>query len=101
MISWRNPRNEARDVGLNDYLERGLLEALTQVRRIAGGTPVHAAGYCLGGTLLTIGAAEDAREARSGSPALKTMTLFAAQTDFGEPGELGLFIDASQLAYLN
>jgi poly[(R)-3-hydroxyalkanoate] polymerase subunit PhaC len=101
MISWRNPRNEARDDGLNDYLEGGLFEALAQVRRITGGTPVHAAGYCLGGTLLTIGAAAHAREARAGSSVLKTMTLFAAQTDFGEPGELGLFIDASQLAYLD
>lgn len=101
MISWRNPRGEARDVGLTDYLELGLSEALAQVYRITGGAPVHAAGYCLGGTLLAIGAAARARKAQSGSPALKTITLFAAQTDFGEPGELGLFIDSSKLAYLD
>jgi hypothetical protein len=29
------------------------------------------------------------------------MTLLAAQTDFSEPGELGLFIDASELAALD
>jgi polyhydroxyalkanoate synthase len=101
MISWRNPRREARDVGLNDYLKLGLFDALAQVRRITGDAPVHAAGYCLGGTLLAIGAAARAREIRSGAAELKTVTLFAAQTDFCEPGELGLFVDASKLAYLD
>lgn len=101
LISWKNPHEEARDLGMNDYLELGLLDALAQVRRILGGIPVHAAGYCLGGTLLAIGAAALGRDLESTSPAFKTITLFAAQTDFSEPGELGLFIDASELAYLD
>ena len=100
MISWRNPHGEARDLGLNDYLEMGLFDALAQVRRITD-APVHAAGYCLGGTLLTIGAAAHARAHRKGLPELKTITLLAAQTDFSEPGELGLFVDSSRLAYLD
>jgi polyhydroxyalkanoate synthase subunit PhaC len=101
MISWRNPGAEARDVGLNDYLHLGLFDALAQVRHITDRTPMHVAGYCLGGTLLAIGAATLARESRSGLTDLQTITLFAAQTDFGEPGELGLFIDSSELAYLD
>lgn len=101
MISWKNPREEARDIGLNDYLQQGLFDALAEVRRIAGTMPIHAAGYCLGGTLLAIGAAALGRDTQSESTALKTITLFAAQTDFSEPGELGLFIDASELAYLD
>ncbi|MGX0939616.1 poly[(R)-3-hydroxyalkanoate] polymerase subunit PhaC [Cupriavidus metallidurans] len=101
MISWKNPREEARDIGLNDYLQQGLFDALAEVRRIAGTMPIHAAGYCLGGTLLAIGAAALGRDPQPESTALKTITLFAAQTDFSEPGELGLFIDASELAYLD
>ena len=101
MISWKNPREEARGVGLNDYLQLGLFDAFAQVRRITGTAPVHAAGYCLGGTLLAIGAAALGRDSQPQSVPLETVTLFAAQTDFSEPGELGLFIDSSELAYLD
>ncbi|AKM28911.1 poly-beta-hydroxybutyrate polymerase [Pandoraea faecigallinarum] len=103
MMSWHNPGPEARDRGLEDYLESGLLTALREVQRLSDNAPVHACGYCLGGTLLAIGAATLARREdrrRDDANVLASVTLLAAQTDFSEPGELGLFIDASQVAYL-
>lgn len=100
MISWRNPGSDGRDLGLDDYLEDGLFVALARVREITANAPIHVAGYCLGGTLVAIGGAALGREGEGKDAELKTATLFAAQTDFGEPGELGLFIDASELAYL-
>ena len=97
MISWRNPGPKERDLGLDDYLRLGVLEALKAVQAIVPARRVNAVGYCLGGTLLSIASAYLAQQ---GSDALNSVTLFAAQTDFTEAGELTLFIDDSQLSFL-
>jgi len=97
MISWHNPTAADRDLGLNDYLRLGILDALKAIQTIVPERKVNAVGYCLGGTLLSIAAAYLARENDS---ILDSITLLAAQTDFTEAGELTLFIDDSQLNYL-
>ena len=118
MISWRNPDASDRDLGMQDYLQMGVMEAMAAVKSRTGAPRIHGLGYCLGGTFLSIvaaalgrGDAQSQRQVRGQNPRrrhedvagldnlpeLATVTLLAASTDFSEPGELGVFIDDDQL----
>jgi hypothetical protein len=70
--------------------------AADAIGRIVPGARIHATGYCLGG-----------RCSRSPPPRSAATAVAAAnpdaaraQTDFSAPGELGLFTDESQVAFL-
>ena len=97
MVSWMNPDEMDRDIGMDDYLQKGFRAALDAVTNIVPKRKVQAVGYCIGGTLLAIGAAALARDK---DERIASVTMFAAQTDFSEPGELAFFINPSQLAML-
>ncbi|MBE0547497.1 MAG: alpha/beta fold hydrolase [Rubrivivax sp.] len=118
MMSWRNPDAGDRHLGMQDYLQLGVLDAMAAVKENTGAPRIHALGYCLGGTFLAIVAAMVGRRQRHAGggaaprrrsedairpdslPALASVTLLAAQTDFSEPGELGVFIDEDQIKSL-
>jgi polyhydroxyalkanoate synthase len=96
MMSWLNPGPAERDVGLDDY-RRAVMTAVDAVSSAVEGAPIHLTGYCLGGTIASIAAATMARD---GDRRLASLTLLAAQTDFSEAGELMLFVDESQITFL-
>ena len=112
MISWRNPDASDRDLGMDDYLQSGVMEAMQQTSSLCASPSIHTMGYCLGGTFLAIvaallGSKEFAKVHAKGRaakeaimPKLASVTLLAAQTDFSEAGELGIFIDDDQLKTL-
>src|SRR5271166_196951 len=97
MVSWKNPTATDANLGLDDYLKLGIRDAVEAVARIVPRQRIHAVGYCIGGTLLSIAAAAVGAE---GDQRLASLTLLAAQQDFSEPGELSLFISPSQLDML-
>lgn len=96
-ISWHNPTSQDRALTMDDYRTLGIDAALDAVATITGQDQVHGLGYCLGGTLLSIAAATQERERQ---PRFKTLGQLAAQIDFSQAGELMLFIDQSQVTFL-
>jgi polyhydroxyalkanoate synthase len=97
MVSWKNPAVDDRELSMDDYLSLGVLAAVDAIGAVVPKRRINAVGYCIGGTLLSIAAAYLAGR---DDDRLMTITLFAAQTDFSEPGELSVFISPAQLAML-
>jgi polyhydroxyalkanoate synthase len=97
MISWVNPDEHLARKSFEDYLNDGLLAALEAVEQATGEPKVNIIGYCLGGTLLAAGLAYMAAKKID---RIASATFFTTMIDFGEPGELGVFIDEEQLAGL-
>ncbi|MEF8731559.1 MAG: alpha/beta fold hydrolase [Candidatus Accumulibacter meliphilus] len=97
MVSWLNPGPEHRNLGMEDYRKHGTLAAVEVISEMQPGRKIHAAGYCLGGILLTITAAAMARD---GDHRLASVTLFTTMTDFTEVGEINVFMDASEVTLL-
>lgn len=97
MVSWKNPDADDRDLGMEDYRESGVMAALDAALAITQAPKLHAVGYCLGGTLLSIAAAAMGRD---GDARLATVTVLAAQVDFTQAGPLRLFINDSEVTLI-
>jgi polyhydroxyalkanoate synthase len=97
IISWKNPEKEDKHVSFEDYVKLGVMDAVDAVSAICPRQKIHGVGYCIGGTLLSIVAAGMARDDDN---RLQSISLFAAQTDFSEAGEITRFISPSQLSFL-
>ena len=57
MVSWKNPTAADRGLGMDDYLRLGVRASVEAVSAIVPRRKIHAVGYCIGGTLLSIAAA--------------------------------------------
>ena len=97
MISWKNPTSVDRDMSMETYRADGVMAAIDTISQILPERKIHSVGYCLGGTMLEIAAATMGRD---GDERLASISLFAAQGDFTEAGELLLFINHSQVNLL-
>ena len=98
MISWKNPEPEDRDLGMDDYRTLGVMAALDACRRSS--RDAAGARSRLLPRRHAACRSPPPRMARDGDERLKSITLLAAQTDFTEAGELMLFINESQVSFL-
>jgi len=98
VVSWVNPDESLAHKEFDDYLTEGVVAALDAVEAATGEHEVHGLGYCIGGTLIGVALGY---LAGIGDQRLKTATMFTAQVDFSEPGDLAVFIDEKQLDNLD
>ena len=96
-ISYRNPDASMRDLGFEDYLMQGPLDAVRVVKEITGSPKVNTLSVCLGGTLTAIGLAHNAA---IGDDSIKSATFLNTHTDFSTQGTLGVFTDEATIAGL-
>ncbi len=97
VVSWVNPDGRLADKTFEDYMAEGPLAALDAIERATGERQANVIGYCLGGTLL---ACTLAYMAAVGDDRVASATYFASMVDFAEAGELSVFIDEEQIAFL-
>ncbi len=90
MVSWRNVPEDMGHITWDQYLEDGVIKAIEVAREICGVEQANVLGFCVGGTLL--GAALAVLDARRHNPAAN-VTLLATMLDFGDTGELSVFVD--------
>ena len=93
-ISWVNPDARLAHKTFEDYMREGPLAALDAVKEATGEDKVHAVGYCVGGTMLTVALAA---MAAWHDERIVSATLFASQVDFTNAGDLKVFVDEEQV----
>ena len=90
MVSWVNPDETYRDVGMEHYIEEGFLAAIREVKAITGEEQVNAIGYCIAGTTLSMTLA---LMKHRGDKSVKSATFFTTLTDFSDRGEFVPFLE--------
>jgi polyhydroxyalkanoate synthase subunit PhaC len=90
LISWKNPDASMDEIGIEDYMDLGPLEASDVVRAITGSPTVNAMGYCIGGTLLTMTLAVLAAK---GDNRFNSASFMVSLQDFSRVGDTAVFMD--------
>jgi polyhydroxyalkanoate synthase len=93
-ISWVNPDAHLAQKSFEDYVREGPIAALGAIKEATGEDKVHAIGYCVGGTMLSVALAF---MAANHDERIMSATLFAAQVDFTYAGDLKVFVDEKQV----
>lgn len=98
MLSWRNITPELRGLTKltwDDYLEKGVIQAIDVALDVTGAKQVNALGFCIGGALLASAVAvmqawDDNKVA--------SMTLLTTLLDYRDTGEIGLLVTEESVA---
>jgi polyhydroxyalkanoate synthase len=97
VVSWVNPDAHLAEKSFEQYMREGVIAAMDAIEEATGEKKVHAIGYCVGGTLLSITLAYLAAKRKN---RVVSATFFAAQVDFTYAGDLMVFVDEESIQSL-
>lgn len=100
-ISWRNPGPKMSHINFDDYMSLGILEAAKEVAKITETDKINALGYCIGGTALACALSylnALGKNRPKDVPEFASASYLVTLTDFSEPGDIGVFMDESQIS---
>jgi len=100
ITSWKNPDASLRDCTFDDYLVEGVHAIIECARSFSGQDKVHAVGYCIGGTALSMYMAWANRHFPEDKIPVSEWTLFTTLVDFHKPGDIEVFIDEASIRYI-
>ena len=89
VVSWINPDESYKDVGLDTYIEDGYLRTIEEVKSICKVDKINAIGYCIAGTTLNLTLS---LLKKRGDKSIKSSTNFTTLTDFSDQGEFTPFL---------
>jgi polyhydroxyalkanoate synthase len=90
LVSWRNVLDPESQLTWDDYIEDGILQAISTVKDICQVADINTLGFCVGGTMLTSALAVLAAR---GDKSVHSLTLMTTLLDFTNTGVLDVFIN--------
>ena len=92
IISWVNPDEKLKHLRFEDYMHKGVLEAVDHIRATTHLPHIHVAGYCIGGTLLAITLSYLAQKKQK---KICSASFLTTMLDFKDAGDILFFLGDS------
>jgi len=95
LVSWSNPDKSLANTTWDDYVDKGVIQAIRVTQEITGEDKLNMFGFCVGGTIVSTALAVLAAR---GEQAANSLTLLTTFLDFSDTGVLDVFVDEAQVA---
>jgi polyhydroxyalkanoate synthase subunit PhaC len=101
ITSWKNPTEDMRDVGFDDYLNDGIARIIAAAQSISGAEKVQLVGYCIGGAALATYLAWANRHYAADKVPVVSATFLTTLVDYHKPGDVEVFLDEGSVRWLS
>ena len=90
LMSWRNIPAELGKTTWDDYIAKGVFQAMDVVQDITGAKQMNTLGFCIGGALVSCAVAVERAKRKN---RVASMTLLATMLEYTDVGEIGVYLD--------